>query len=117
MSVRRPFHVPAPVDEHGGDVTVQDGPVADPGIVPHLPRITDIDPAAANRAERQVAGMFGLATLLTIGFCVAYFAVDRDLIIRVGPLRTQREHADPRPHARIRAVPDRSRARSTGPSA
>lgn len=53
-------------------------PLANPGLPEHLPRPTDVFPAQANRAERQVAGMFGLATLLTLGFCVAYFAVPED---------------------------------------
>jgi ubiquinol-cytochrome c reductase iron-sulfur subunit len=53
-------------------------PYPDPGLPPHEPRPTDIDEAAAKRAERQVATMFGVATLLGLGFVVAYFAVPRD---------------------------------------
>jgi ubiquinol-cytochrome c reductase iron-sulfur subunit len=37
----------------GGD------PVADPGLPPHTPRLSDTDPKSAKRAERQVATMFG----------------------------------------------------------
>ena len=33
-------------------------PIADPGLAPHLPRPTDVDPKAERRAERQVAAMF-----------------------------------------------------------
>ena len=66
--------------------TVAADPIADPGIEPHEHRITDIDPKAADRAERQVATMFGLATLLTLGSCVAYFAIPRDAILVFGPL-------------------------------
>jgi ubiquinol-cytochrome c reductase iron-sulfur subunit len=56
-------------------------PVPDPGLPEELPRLTDVDPALELRAERQVAGMFGLATLLTLGFCVAYFAIPDDKTI------------------------------------
>ena len=51
-------------------------PVADPGLPVHLPRPTDVDPAAEKRAERQIATLFGLSTLMAILFCVAYFALD-----------------------------------------
>ena len=40
-------------DEHGGQVQVAE-PIPDPGLEPHEPRITDIDPKAADRVERQV---------------------------------------------------------------
>src|SRR5215831_8161272 len=53
-------------------------PYPDPGLPPHEPRPTDIDETAAKRAERQVATMFGVATLLGLAFVVAYFAVPRD---------------------------------------
>jgi ubiquinol-cytochrome c reductase iron-sulfur subunit len=59
---------------HGGTLRPT-GPLEDPGIPPHRPRPTDVDPRAAKRAERQVAGMFVLSSLLTIGFVVAYFAI------------------------------------------
>ena len=45
-----------------------------PGLPAHRPRLTDIDPRAARRAERQVAILFGLSALATIGFCVAFVA-------------------------------------------
>jgi quinol---cytochrome c reductase iron-sulfur subunit len=78
-------------EEYVGDLVLADpagDPLADPGLEPHEDRITDVDPAAATRVERQVAGMFGIATLLTIVFCVAYFAIDKDTVVRIGPLRT-----------------------------
>ena len=50
-------------------------PLPDPGIPPHEPRLTDTDPKAAKRAERQVATMFGIAALGSIGFVVAYLAL------------------------------------------
>jgi ubiquinol-cytochrome c reductase iron-sulfur subunit len=53
-------------------------PVKDPGLPEHLPRPTDVDPAQATRTERQISAMFGIATLLLLGFCVAYFAIDKN---------------------------------------
>jgi ubiquinol-cytochrome c reductase iron-sulfur subunit len=50
-------------------------PIADPGVPEHQPRPTDVDPAMERRAERQVAAMFIVATLLALAFCVAYFTV------------------------------------------
>jgi ubiquinol-cytochrome c reductase iron-sulfur subunit len=46
----------------------------------HAPRRTDVDPKAARRAERQVAGLFTLSALGTLLFLVAFFAVDTDTI-------------------------------------
>ncbi|UPK73409.1 Rieske 2Fe-2S domain-containing protein [Nocardioidaceae bacterium SCSIO 66511] len=53
-------------------------PMANPGLPEHQWRPTDVDPAQERRAERQVAGMFGLASLLALAFCVCYFAVPLD---------------------------------------
>ena len=55
-------------------------PVAD---VPHALRMTDTDPKAARRAERQVASMFLLSMLLTVAFVVAYFAIDKTATIYI----------------------------------
>ena len=55
-----------------------DEPIANPGLPEHQWRPTDVDPAQERRAERQVAGMFGLAILLALAFCVFYFAIDKD---------------------------------------
>jgi ubiquinol-cytochrome c reductase iron-sulfur subunit len=47
--------------------------------VPHHPaRRADLDPAAARRAERQVAFLFGLSGLGTILLLVAFYAVQLD---------------------------------------
>ena len=51
-------------------------PVPNPGMHEHKPRPTDIDERAEKRAERQVATMFGLSTLMAVLFCVAYFTFD-----------------------------------------
>ena len=48
---------------------------ANPGLPEHRHRMADIDPKAAKRAEMQVAVLFGLSALGTIGTLVAYFAV------------------------------------------
>lgn len=52
--------------------------VDDPGLPEHLYRPTDVYPNLEKRAERQIAGMFFLAFLLCIGFCVAYLTIDED---------------------------------------
>ena len=57
---------------------VKHEPIDDPGIQPHQWRPTDVDQALERRAERQISAMFGLATLLLVLFCVAYFTVDFD---------------------------------------
>ncbi|MBA2738145.1 MAG: Rieske (2Fe-2S) protein [Nocardioidaceae bacterium] len=64
-------------DGHRVELRVGD-PVADPGLGTHEPRPTDIDPAAEKRAERQISLLFAISALLTLGFCVAYFAIPRD---------------------------------------
>ncbi len=48
----------------------------DPGLPPHQPRHADVDPAAARRAERQVLFWFTISILGTIGFVIAFFAID-----------------------------------------
>ena len=67
-------------------------PVPDPGEPEHLPRLTDIDEAAANRATRQVATMFGLVPILALIFVVCYFAVPKDAVVNFGPLHTPAQH-------------------------
>jgi quinol---cytochrome c reductase iron-sulfur subunit len=62
-------------------------PVPDPGLEPHLPRLTDVDERAAKRATRQVATFFGLVPILCIGFVVVYFAVPGSWYVDFGPLR------------------------------
>ncbi len=56
-------------------------PIADPGLPAHQYRPQDVDPVQEKRTERQIAGMFGIATLLLIGFCVAYFTIGQDELI------------------------------------
>ncbi|MBK8469609.1 MAG: Rieske (2Fe-2S) protein [Actinomycetales bacterium] len=47
-----------------------------PGLPPHVHRAADDDPVAAKRAERQVAALFVLSILGTVGFIVSYFTID-----------------------------------------
>lgn len=66
------------VREPGRHVATTDGGAAlperfaNPGLEPHRPRLTDEDPAAARRATRQVAALFGISVLGTLGLIVAY---------------------------------------------
>jgi ubiquinol-cytochrome c reductase iron-sulfur subunit len=53
-------------------------PIPDPGLPAHRPRLTDVEPAAERRTERQVAGMFALAAVLSVLFCILYLFVDID---------------------------------------
>src|SRR5262249_53347522 len=50
-----------------------DEPVPNPGLPPHHYRPTDVDPRQERRAERQVATLFGIATIALIGFFFSYF--------------------------------------------
>ncbi len=64
--------------EHGSEIATpaHGGPIPDPGLPPHEPRPTDVDEAAAKRAERQIATMFGLSSVFALLFIVAYFVLD-----------------------------------------
>jgi ubiquinol-cytochrome c reductase iron-sulfur subunit len=77
MSDRRSLEVGGE-DTHAGPVE----PYMDPGLPDHPHRLTDIDPKAAKRAERQVAGLFVLSALATLGFVVAYVALPLDGSLR-----------------------------------
>ena len=56
---------------------VDHDPVPDPGLPEHQYRPTDVDPVLEKRAERQIAAMFFAAVLLSVGFAVAYFTIDK----------------------------------------
>ena len=49
----------------------------------HVERAADLDEAAAARAEKQVATLFGLSILGTLAFIVLYFAIDLDQTVFV----------------------------------
>src|SRR5580765_6812467 len=57
---------------HSGELETR---FRDPGLPAHVYRHSDIDPKAAKRREREVAILFGLFTLSTLLFIVAFFAV------------------------------------------
>ncbi|MBS2963447.1 Rieske (2Fe-2S) protein [Actinocrinis puniceicyclus] len=79
---------PVAVDEHGHghEVELPEDPFADPGLEPHRPRATDIDEKVAQKAERQVAALFALSALATIGFMVAYTEVPRTAVVNFFPI-------------------------------
>ncbi len=51
-----------------------------PGLAPHVPRMADLTEKAAKRAEKQVATLFGLSSIATVAFVVAYFAIDQESV-------------------------------------
>lgn len=53
-------------------------PIENPGLPAHLPRPTDVDPKLERRAELQVAGMFSVAAVLALAFCVFYFTIGEE---------------------------------------
>jgi ubiquinol-cytochrome c reductase iron-sulfur subunit len=61
--------------DRGGAVPVR---FENPGLVPHHHRMSDVDPKAAKRAERQVATLFGISALGTLLTLVAYFTIKFD---------------------------------------
>jgi ubiquinol-cytochrome c reductase iron-sulfur subunit len=64
-------------DGHGelGAGAELDTRFANPGLPAHVYRRSDVDPKAAQRREREVAALFGVSTLGTLLFIVAYFAI------------------------------------------
>ena len=86
-----------PVDGHAAEVATRDTAghelstrYENPGVPHHVYRRSDVDPKAAKRREREVAAFFGLSTLGTLLFIVAYFAIKpvgatgNDLMNQVG---------------------------------
>jgi ubiquinol-cytochrome c reductase iron-sulfur subunit len=67
-------------------------PVSDPGIEEHVPRLTDVDEKAFDRATRQVATMFGLVPVLAIAFVLIYFLVPEDFTISLGFINANAQH-------------------------
>jgi ubiquinol-cytochrome c reductase iron-sulfur subunit len=67
-------------EDHGGsEVAARHEPLperfSNPGLPEHRHRMADVDPRAAQKAERQVATLFGLSTLGTLLVIVSYFVV------------------------------------------
>lgn len=65
--------------------------IKDPGLPAHVHRKADHDPAAARRAERQVAAMFGVSSLGTLLLIVSFF-IPEDLLIFVPVMGVQNAH-------------------------
>ncbi len=61
-----------PVDEVTGTGVVAPDAFTDPGLPPHRPRITDLDPKAAKRAERVVYWLFYISIAASVFAVYAY---------------------------------------------
>ncbi len=82
-----------PASTHGTAVRLDEGHIVgtgglperftNPGLPAHVARAADLDEAAAARAEKQVATLFGLSILGTLAFIVLYFAIDLDQTVFV----------------------------------
>jgi ubiquinol-cytochrome c reductase iron-sulfur subunit len=66
--------------------------IKDPGLPAHVHRKADTDPAAADRAERQVAILFGISALGTILLIVSYVFVPDDIFIFIPVMGNQNAH-------------------------
>ncbi|MBO0812621.1 MAG: Rieske (2Fe-2S) protein [Microlunatus sp.] len=67
-------------------------PVPDPGPEEHLPRLTDVDEAAAKRVERQVVTMYLLVPVMAVLFVLAYYLIPSDEAVDFGPLHSSAQH-------------------------
>lgn len=65
--------------------------IKDPGLPAHVHRKADHDPIAAQRAERQVAILFGISSLGTL-LLVASFFIPEDIFIFVPVMGNQNAH-------------------------
>ena len=66
--------------------------IKDPGLPAHVHRKADNDPAAADRAERQVATLFGISALGTVLLIVSYIFVPDDVFIFIPVMGNQNAH-------------------------
>ena len=66
--------------------------IKDPGLPAHVHRQADTDPAAADRAERQVAILFGISALGTVLLIVSYIFIPDDLFIFIPIMGNQNAH-------------------------
>jgi ubiquinol-cytochrome c reductase iron-sulfur subunit len=62
------------VRERPGTAVARADAFENPGIPPHRPRMTDVDPRAARRAERSIVTLFFLSVVGTVFTMAAYFA-------------------------------------------
>ena len=66
--------------------------IKDPGLPAHVHRKADTDTAAADRAERQVAILFGISALGTVLLIVSYIFVPDDVFIFIPVMGNQNAH-------------------------
>ena len=67
-------------------------PIKDPGLPEHVYRKSDTDPKAADRAERQVAAMFGISALGTVLLVISYVFIPDDIFIFIPIMGNQNAH-------------------------
>ena len=67
-------------------------PIKDPGLPEHVYRKSDTDPKAADRAERQVAAMFGISASGTVLLVVSYVFIPDDIFIFIPIMGNQNAH-------------------------
>ena len=67
-------------------------PIKDPGLPEHVYRKSDTDPKAEDRAERQVAAMFGISALGTVLLVVSYVFIPDDIFIFIPIMGNQNAH-------------------------
>jgi ubiquinol-cytochrome c reductase iron-sulfur subunit len=67
-------------------------PIKDPGLPAHVHRKTDTDPKAADRAERQVAAMFGISAIGTVLLIISYVFIPDDIFIFIPIMGNQNAH-------------------------
>ena len=65
--------------------------IKDPGLPSHVHRKADHDPAAAKRAERQVAILFGISSLGTL-LLIASFLIPDDIFVFIPVMGDQNAH-------------------------
>ena len=66
--------------------------IKDPGLPAHVHRKADTDPAAADRAERQVAILFGISALGTLLLIFSYIFIPDDVFIFIPVMGNQNAH-------------------------
>ena len=76
-------------------------PIKDPGLPAHVHRKTDTDPKAADRAERQVAVMFGISALGTVLLIISYVFIPDDVFVFI-PIMGKRKVIFVHYHYRIK---------------
>ncbi|NUP50865.1 MAG: Rieske (2Fe-2S) protein [Catenulispora sp.] len=85
-------HLPESVGGAGhGTLTkdaAADDPFKDPGLPEYRPRVTDLDPKAAKRAERQVALLFLISIAGLVGSLFCYTFISNTAVVRVTGLGT-----------------------------